>query len=395
VEDALRRLGVADVPSPAHLEQWPPDYTCVRCGVIAEAILRELWKTVGIRRSSAGLALEDLFTHVKREMDGAGKPMPRSIQDYIRALQANRNRAAHWTDDRSRITRFDALESLQKLSELAHWYFVEVPGASSSASVSAPNTLNSPPSIATPTIRSQIAHDDKPLAQPVTRPSSHNSTDIASPSDSPGLPVPHPVEADLPIDQSPAKHQSTSRWLKSDTVVGALLGALAVDIFSVAVRPDRYLWLAIASFASSAMFACIAWLAKFPVRTVLLAASVGAIFGNIAWAIWQDAAPSDVGYRILVFVIAATVSCAAGGSIYAVCRRGIANMRTRAFLSSLLGALTAFTAFTVILVAMQYTIFDIHFEPRNVILGELMAYPLIVLVLVCSQLVAGKGDSHK
>jgi hypothetical protein len=55
-----------------------------------------------------------------RKLDEVGLPMPRRIDDYIRAIAHSRNRAAHYMEG---MTSEDALASLWQLSEVVRWYF--------------------------------------------------------------------------------------------------------------------------------------------------------------------------------------------------------------------------------------------------------------------------------
>ena len=120
VENALVRLGVDLGRSLQHVKRTPA-MTCINNGVVVEAILRDLWRRLGIRGEPAKRRLEDLLVATARRLEENGTPFPRRIYDYVRAIQLARNRAAHHTD----VTRDDAAESLRQLSDVAFWYFVD------------------------------------------------------------------------------------------------------------------------------------------------------------------------------------------------------------------------------------------------------------------------------
>lgn len=123
VEKALTRLGVNIDQSMRHVDSTPA-VTCINNGVVVEAILRDLWKRLGIKGPPSKRQLEDLVTATTRKLEEEDRPMPRRIHDYIRAIQLTRNRAAHHMD----ATVEDAAESLRQLSDVSYWYFVEFLG---------------------------------------------------------------------------------------------------------------------------------------------------------------------------------------------------------------------------------------------------------------------------
>jgi hypothetical protein len=119
LEDALKRLGVNVSRSLANVNQ-SPELTCINNGVIIEFLLRDLWRRLAIKGSPDAKLLDDLRGTTIRKLDEVGRPMPRRIDDYIRAIAISCNRAAHYMEG---VTSEDALASLWQLSEVVRWYF--------------------------------------------------------------------------------------------------------------------------------------------------------------------------------------------------------------------------------------------------------------------------------
>jgi hypothetical protein len=118
LENALTRLGASVSKSLSNVTR-SPELTCINNGVIVERILHDLWRRLGSESLPEGKGLNDLHTVTTKKLKEEGIPMPRGIGDYILEIANCRN----WTVQSRNATPQDAMVSMSKVYEVAHWYF--------------------------------------------------------------------------------------------------------------------------------------------------------------------------------------------------------------------------------------------------------------------------------